>query len=918
MGDLAAGALMGRLNEAPEFAPIRTYRQYTSEIAWGMTDLAKGLTEAEGDFIMEIPARFSGIVNQILLGDSDGDIDNVNEYFGFLSWLVNDASATFAQLKPAASRILSATARRKAFVKKTLDKKFVDPDEADDLIKAYAPEGGLEAWQADSYDGKQTKFHMFFAKTVPERVIQRMEQEIADLAVEGELAVDIQEVQRFLGQMQKMMVVGGPKAQMILDSGIVEAVNNIRDREAEVWIEKITGPITRSWKAWTLFNLRRFARYMLNNFTTDIGAIMASGYGRRIFGNLNRARVMLAQAAEGRIDPLLRRAMEGNVLFAGPTAQHFEDLGGRPEDQFEQARSRVGRFFFGYIDWFRNIALWRENIFRFAAYLAMHDAIVERGQKPLETGKWGATPRHIIEGLQGEDLARRMSIDIMGDYWVSQSGRWLRKHMMPFWSFCVPMETEILTREGWRNYGEIGVGDEVLTWNVDKDQTEWQPIQRLHKFEYDAPLDVLTNSNVQFRWTPNHRVPVIINGTMERRDYGKREYQYPAKRGIVRSHELKSRHRIPLVAPHVDDGKAPALSVHAARLLGWIVTDGYFRWRGQSFESMVYQSPKKHANEIRATFKDEITSESIHPGTGVICFRMSATSATIKEILTVFRGKEDLPRIVTRLSEEGRKVMMDAMMKAEGSEGHPHPNYTLKAFVQTPGPVMEAFQILAYLNGIATNKRTAREDRLERMYLKKNRTFDPGKAKRTSEHYKGEVWCPVTENSTWVMRQNGSVMITGNTESNSVRHVNLIKNMYQYGGLAGMTRSVPLATSTALALGTRLVSVYALYMLWNHLFFEDEEEELTQFEKDRPHLILGRTPGGNIMKISGELGFSEFMDWFGFAEGYDTAREVVAGRAGVGDVLKEIGKAPMNKFVGSLTPIYKGAFELATGRSLLA
>jgi len=45
------------------------------------------------------------------------------------------------------------------------------------------------------------------------------------------------------------------------------------------------------------------------------------------------------------------------------------------------------------------------------------------------------------------------------------------------------------------------------------------------------------------------------------------------------------------------------------------------------------------------------------------------------------------------------------------------------------------------------------------------------------EHYKGRVWCPQTANGTWVMRQNGAIVITGNSFSR--------KNIpYQFAKLA--------------------------------------------------------------------------------------------------------------------------------------
>ena len=571
---------------APSYAPVRRYMDFSSQIAWGFADLARAIHSMDADMADKIPSRYHTAIEQI-----QGGVQEENDQiFPFMGWLVNKSGTDLGALQGAAARILSASSRRAAWAEEQIGDKFIDPDDVKALIKNYG-EGGQGPWQADSYDGKTTAVHMFFARTISERVYDRMAGRISELAMEGgEVQDAVVAIKEFLDRTLPRLVVGGAKKQMILDNGVIGALDNFRDRDTEVWIEKITGPVTRAWKAWTLFNLSRFARYITNNFTSDIGAIAASGYGKAVFGRLGQANKELSRFLEtGEATPLLKEANRRAVMLGGPTAQHFEFLLPGPDSEVDRAASTLGRAGRAVIDVPRRLAMRRESIFRYAAFLAMHDAIVVKGQDPAETG-YGATPPHIIAGLKGMDLATRMSIDLMGDYWVSQGGRWLRKHMIPFWS--------------------------------------WQ-------------------------------------------------------------------------------------------------------------------------------------------------------------------------------------------------------------------------------------------------------------------------------------------------ESNAVRYVNLIKNVALFARTKSLRSGLVPGAAAAGLLAYKLALVHIGYTLWNKLFFGDEEEELTEFERTRPHIILGRTPSGQIIKTSPEFGLTDFLEWFGYEGAWETFKDVLAGRAGVADILKEVAKAAPNRLVNSINPLYKTLLvEIPMGKQL--
>lgn len=325
------------------------------------------------------------------------------------------------------------------------------------------------------------------------------------------------------------------------------------------------------------------------------------------------------------------------------------------------------------------------------------------------------------------------------------------KRLMPF--YCVPDTAEALTREGWKSRDQLIRGEEILTYNVEGDYTEWQPLEDVAAFEFEGKLVALRNKRVKFLCTDDHRWPIEVNKTtIKGKDYG-------GDRKIVRSHELTSSHKIPLARPIKDDGKS-ILTPTEASLLGWLVTDGYYRFRSNGFEAMLYQSPKKHADKIRTMFSEYISSESVHPDTGVICFRLAA--GKLGTIRAIFKGKESLPKIVTHLNEEAREAMYVAMTEAGGCDAGDKG----KQFVQKVGPVLDAFQILCHLRGTPFNYSTTREDKsLAQGYVRSRDNLKLANCFYGAEDYKGIIWCPKTPNSTWVMRQEGRVIMTGNTWS---------------------------------------------------------------------------------------------------------------------------------------------------------
>jgi hypothetical protein len=71
---------------------------------------------------------------------------------------------------------------------------------------------------------------------------------------------------------------------------------------------------------------------------------------------------------------------------------------------------------------------------------------------------------------------------------------------------CVPLDSQALTKEGWKQYHELTVGEEILSYNKDTGLNEWTPILALQYFK-DAPVIRLYKSQTKFdiKCTPNHK-----------------------------------------------------------------------------------------------------------------------------------------------------------------------------------------------------------------------------------------------------------------------------------------------------------------------------------------------------------------------------------------------------------------------------
>ena len=69
---------------------------------------------------------------------------------------------------------------------------------------------------------------------------------------------------------------------------------------------------------------------------------------------------------------------------------------------------------------------------------------------------------------------------------------------------CVPINTQILTREGWKYYYQLKTGEPVLTLNLDSGRMEYVKLEAVHVYQRH-PIVEMQTSRFRARCTPQHK-----------------------------------------------------------------------------------------------------------------------------------------------------------------------------------------------------------------------------------------------------------------------------------------------------------------------------------------------------------------------------------------------------------------------------
>jgi len=282
---------------------------------------------------------------------------------------------------------------------------------------------------------------------------------------------------------------------------------------------------------------------------------------------------------------------------------------------------------------------------------------------------------------------------------------------------CVPIKTsKALTKKGWKSYDQLNIGDEILTFSLEKNNLEFKPIQNLHFYE-NCPTYVIKNGNTgwKFECTPNHKWVV----------------KYPECKG----------------------------------------SRGRKKYTNLT-NNMQLVSMEEILNESGSNRKLVISSK-YNEGTQISLDKIYKYETNWVEYLLNCSAEQRETWLYSAIVYDGNQIKTERL--TEKKEGQSDCEYVYDTpynkqsfgFKQKDINHRDAFLLSAFLNrGLVTFRKNTKTNIYGCHYV----SYDGTKSLdgfKLIENKESNVWCPQTENGTWVMMQetdgNGVITITGNS-----------------------------------------------------------------------------------------------------------------------------------------------------------
>jgi len=330
---------------------------------------------------------------------------------------------------------------------------------------------------------------------------------------------------------------------------------------------------------------------------------------------------------------------------------------------------------------------------------------------------------------------------------------------------CVPLDTRILTAEGWKLHDELRLGEPVLGYNAEQDRLEWVPLLAVRRYQ-DAPVVRASNGKgFDVVCTPDHKWAVrysVLNGS--------KKYVYRKMRETSQFTKVDA-----IMVGAVAPSGLLDVTPQQAFLMGMLITDGCVRYDGKHIRGYICQSKDRGVEAIREQLAGVPHQESVTPahartfptGRTYDCrlgYRWNIAAGYLHDLHDAFGivHETELSNTVAGLSQEARTAMLDAMMLADGDkQGN---------FAQMPGRndwVIDVWTALCALEGSMVCKAKVRETCGGIWVARRKKTRSVWASSVVVEDAgTDDVWCPQTPLGTWVARfGNDVVTVTGNTGS---------------------------------------------------------------------------------------------------------------------------------------------------------
>ena len=321
---------------------------------------------------------------------------------------------------------------------------------------------------------------------------------------------------------------------------------------------------------------------------------------------------------------------------------------------------------------------------------------------------------------------------------------------------CFDEQTEILTKEGWKNKDTIKKDDLILSLNTQNNYLEYNKIENL----------IINQENTELLTYNNKRQAINFYATRKHHMFSKKrktkEYKFWDLQDIknvkndvfyMRTSALMKKEGVPLTNNEI-------------RILTWIVADGGLEYKKTEYPGLRFRLKKKRKIDRVSSLLSEM---NIYFTYNKKSNRITVSIKEIKYLLDFFNREEKrIPQIFKDLNYEQSKVFLEEYGNTDGTIKKNKNSVVLYTSVREHA---EIIQYICITNGHQCNilsriNKTGYSTDKEESYILNISIDKKESGVKTKdikiEKYLGKTWCVSVPLGTVISRRNGKIVITGN------------------------------------------------------------------------------------------------------------------------------------------------------------
>jgi DNA polymerase I-like protein with 3'-5' exonuclease and polymerase domains len=345
---------------------------------------------------------------------------------------------------------------------------------------------------------------------------------------------------------------------------------------------------------------------------------------------------------------------------------------------------------------------------------------------------------------------------------------------------CLLPSSQALSKtKGWVNYEDLKVGDEILAFNRDIGESEWQKVERVNVFDYDGDMVRLKTKHLDVLSTPDHRWVVTKPNKISKLDNTE----------VLTSEELYNSDKpyaIPIRAPHNNQVKARYSDAYVA-FLGWYLTDGHLK-NGNIVRICQSNTANPHKVDIIDSIMEELGVEFSRREKNQVIWEIRDPEFVYKLNRLVPERKLNM-KLLTRLTNPQLNILLENMRLGDGwsvwATGDKTQGELLQALVVLCNNTSSMYELshegdISYFKDKKPSKYGQEFVRATKTsygvkfsnFRKSVNTKNTYNLENnlTKEKYVGKVWCPTVKSGAFFTRVIGEderyrTLITGNCQS---------------------------------------------------------------------------------------------------------------------------------------------------------